>query len=365
MKKVNHELINIKMCENDWKILCNRYHYEDTDFPLLMEIYNKCFMDTAVSAYYVQGYNETEDTAVLMTLGQQVDDVQAQFMEENKLSEAYAMECIAAELLNKAYEQMDTILHEKTGMWCGKYSFPGSDIPININADIIETMGTDEVVCNAAYVLSPKKSVVYITRMQAEKSEIKRAHALCVDCRKKDCPNRQEIGLIHLYYGDGKGKTTAAAGLALRAAGRGKKVIFAQFMKGNESGEVTAMQTIPEIEVRRNAKNYGFFNKMSLNDKEEITIEHNEMLRQIIKTIDKEQCDMLILDEFTYPYNFGLIDKALAEQIVKEKPEWLEIVMTGRNPADFFMEAADYITEMKCIRHPYEKGIPAREGIEY
>lgn len=174
-----------------------------------------------------------------------------------------------------------------------------------------------------------------------------------------------EKGLVHVYCGDGKGKTTAAAGLAVRAAGSGRNVIFAQFMKGNDSGELTAMKQLPGIEIIRNSKNYGFYHQMSSRDKEAITEEHNRMLAVITERINGGKCDMLILDEFTYPYNYGLIDRVRVKRLVKNRPAAVEVVITGREPAEIFLEQADYITEMKCIRHPYNKGIQARRGIEY
>lgn len=172
-------------------------------------------------------------------------------------------------------------------------------------------------------------------------------------------------GLIHVYCGDGKGKTTAAAGLALRAAGCGKKVLFVQFMKGNESGEIAAMKQIEDIRVIRNTKRYPFYNQMSEEDKVQITKEHNDILNQVLESIKSKECDILILDEITYPYHFNLIDKEVIEEIIKSKDHLFELVLTGRDPNKLFIEHADYITEMKCIRHPYEKGIAARKGIEY
>ncbi|TCL55468.1 cob(I)alamin adenosyltransferase [Kineothrix alysoides] len=172
-------------------------------------------------------------------------------------------------------------------------------------------------------------------------------------------------GLIHVYCGDGKGKTTAAAGLALRAAGCGERVIFAQFMKGNESGELSAMERIQEIELLRNSRNYGFYKNMSDADKKEITREHNEILKEVMRKIESGGYGMVILDEITYPYELDLIDKSEVERLIKEKPPSLELVLTGREPDELFLEYADYITRMKCIRHPYEKGIPARRGVEF
>lgn len=174
-----------------------------------------------------------------------------------------------------------------------------------------------------------------------------------------------KTGLIHVYCGNGKGKTTAAAGLALRAAGCGKKVLFVQFMKGNESGEIAAMKHIEDIRVLRNTEEYPFYNQMSEEDKVQITKEHNDMLNQVMESIKHKECDILILDEITYPYHLNLIDKEMIEAIIKSKDPFLELVLTGRDPDKLFLEYADYITEMKCIRHPYEKGITARKGIEY
>lgn len=172
-------------------------------------------------------------------------------------------------------------------------------------------------------------------------------------------------GLIHVYCGDGKGKTTAAAGLALRACGCGRRVLFVQFMKGNDSGEISAMEQTREIEILRNSKNYGFYKAMTDEDKINITQEHNEILEKTVQKIKSGEYGMLILDEITYPYNLNLIDRRMVEKLIKEKPFSLELIMTGREPNSLLLQAADYITEMKCIRHPYEKGIQARRGVEY
>lgn len=172
--------------------------------------------------------------------------------------------------------------------------------------------------------------------------------------------------MIHLYTGDGKGKTTVAIGLAIRAAGSGLKVVFAQFMKGNDSGELQILRQLPQIRVCKSDNNYGFFFQMSKEQKEKITEEHNRILDEILQMIEHNECDMVILDEVTYLINFNLVDCAKLEKILKGMSEQnLEIVMTGRDPDGMLMGIADYITEMKAIRHPYEKGIMARKGIEY
>lgn len=169
------------------------------------------------------------------------------------------------------------------------------------------------------------------------------------------------MGCLHIYCGDGKGKTTASLGFALRAAGAGMTVCFTQFMKGRETSELISLEKIPEIEVFRCDRDYGFYNKMSDKDKSDITDCHNELLR----TAFKGGYNLIILDEFNSAFAYGLMDKALAAGLVLNGVNSSEIVLTGRNPADIFVEAADYISEINCIKHPYSKGIPARRGIEY
>lgn len=174
-----------------------------------------------------------------------------------------------------------------------------------------------------------------------------------------------ERGLTHVYYGDGKGKTTAAIGLAVRAAGAGKQVIFAQFLKGGATSELKILERLPNIRIFRNQEDLGFFKNMTPQEKERAASMHTETLKKIFLTIKNEPIDMLILDEITYPYEYGVIDRDMLEHLILKKPEPLELVITGRNPSPLFLEAADYITEMKKIKHPFDKKIIARKGIEY
>lgn len=171
--------------------------------------------------------------------------------------------------------------------------------------------------------------------------------------------------MIQLYTGEGKGKTTAAAGQALRAAGSGGRVIFAQFMKGNDTGELHSFEKIENIRVLRSSKNFGFYSKMSDKDKEELTKIHNEILDELLKAAEEKSCEMIVLDEVTYPVNRGLLDMERLKKLFCFSDFSHELVMTGRTPAGFLKGRADYITEMKCIRHPFEKGIKARKGIEF
>ncbi len=172
-----------------------------------------------------------------------------------------------------------------------------------------------------------------------------------------------EEGLIHIYHGDGKGKTTAAIGLAVRAAGSGKNVIFSQFMKGNRTSELLILEQIKQIRVLRSAEDFGFYFQMGEAEKEAITKEHNRILEEIEQAIEQQTCDVVIFDELTYAYTYQLLDRQKMEKIIENSP-LVEKIITGRNPDPFFVERADYITEMKKQRHPFDKGIPARQGIE-
>ncbi len=172
-------------------------------------------------------------------------------------------------------------------------------------------------------------------------------------------------GLIHLYTGEGKGKTTAAIGLAVRAAGAGMKVVFAQFMKGRDTSELKSLSSVEGITIVRNNEDLGWFKRDDEAQAARYTEVHNKLLDEIETFIMNDGCDLLILDEVTYPYNYGIIDKERLEDLIFNKKEELEIVLTGRDAPEFMKDCADYITEMKKIRHPYDNGIDARVGIEY
>ena len=170
--------------------------------------------------------------------------------------------------------------------------------------------------------------------------------------------------MIHLYTGNGKGKTSAAIGLAVRAAGRGQRICFSQFMKGSDSGELYAMRCLPQIEILRSEKDYGFYSSMSEQDKKELTEVHNRILRALLLAAEEGRCHVIVLDESSYPVNWGLLDISLLKNLLSFADR-IEIVLTGRDPADFLTECADYLTEMQNRRHPYEKGTRARKGIEF
>lgn len=170
-----------------------------------------------------------------------------------------------------------------------------------------------------------------------------------------------KMGMLHIYCGDGKGKTTAAIGLAVRAAGAGMSVFIAQLMKGRDSSEVGVLRTLPAVTLVRCEKDLGFVKNMSEADKEQMKVYHDDMLKKASVC----GCDMIILDEFFSAYNYGLLDREYARRAVFSLLENAEVILTGRSPDKIFTGRADYISEIKAVRHPYEKGITARKGIEF
>lgn len=174
-----------------------------------------------------------------------------------------------------------------------------------------------------------------------------------------------EKGLIEIYCGDGKGKTTAATGLAVRAAGCGMRVLFVRFLKNEYSGELVILDRIPEIDVIHMERDFGFVFRMTEEEKQEAREVYSNLWKDAVKMATEEEYDMLVADEFMAAYSYEFIDHAHALEFLKNKPDKLEVVLTGRNPASEISELADYISEVKKIKHPFEKGIPARRGIEY
>lgn len=203
-------------------------------------------------------------------------------------------------------------------------------------------------------------------------------------------------GLIHIYEGDGKGKTTAAVGLSVRFAGNGGKVIFTQFLKGNNSSELQVLEKIENIQVVRCEKSFGFTFQMTPEEKLEAAEYYTAHLRNVLtqvrnltreyknkrqekfskkeseKSEQKKEVEnagspafLLILDEIMSAYNQKMVDRQELLHFLNEKPDNLEVVLTGRNPALELIELADYVTTMEKRKHPYEQGISARAGIEW
>lgn len=170
-------------------------------------------------------------------------------------------------------------------------------------------------------------------------------------------------GLIHLYCGDGKGKTTAALGLALRAAGAGKRVVFTQFFKDGSSSEIEPLAALPGVRVFHADTVRGFYRNMTPTQREQAGKDYTALFRQVTQAA--READLLILDEIVSACNRGVVPEKLVTDFLREKPARLEVVLTGRYPSSALLELADYVTEMRKLRHPFDRGIGARKGIEF
>ncbi|MDR0527719.1 MAG: cob(I)yrinic acid a,c-diamide adenosyltransferase [Spirochaetaceae bacterium] len=168
--------------------------------------------------------------------------------------------------------------------------------------------------------------------------------------------------MIHLYIGNGKGKTSAAFGLAMRAAGHKMNVLVAQFLKSGGTGEINSLEKLG-IPVIRSQKQMKFVFNMNDKEKEQCRDEQIIILSKIKEIINKTGQTVLILDEVIDALNTGMInEKELREFTELENSE---LVLTGRNPPQWLVECAAYITEMRKIKHPFDSGIAARPGIEF
>ena len=172
-------------------------------------------------------------------------------------------------------------------------------------------------------------------------------------------------GLVHIYCGDGKGKTTAAMGLAVRCAGWQKRVLVAQLMKQDNSGERRILEQLPQVTLWQTYPSAKFSFRMT-------DAEKRETADALTRTFDaatgfavREHARLLVLDEVCAAISCGFLDEKTVVKFLETKPETLEVVLTGRGPSEALQAHADYITEMKMQRHPFEKGIAAREGIEF
>jgi len=168
-------------------------------------------------------------------------------------------------------------------------------------------------------------------------------------------------GYIHVYTGDGKGKTTAALGLALRSAGHGMGVFIGQFMKGIQYGEIHALSHISGIEVEQ------FGDEVCIR-REDVTEEYREHARRglqvIAQVMARKKHQVVIMDEICVTLWFGILTLPEVMAVIREKPDDVELILTGRRAPKELIDCADLVTEMTEIKHYYTKGVLARDGIE-
>jgi len=165
-------------------------------------------------------------------------------------------------------------------------------------------------------------------------------------------------GLIHVYTGNGKGKTSAALGLCLRAVGRGLKCCFIQFLKGVPTGELKGAESLPNFEICQMGRP-GYDFKVVEEDYKRAK-EALELAKEKAKEVD-----VLVLDEVNVAVHLGLIPLEELLEFIREKPPSLELILTGRHAKPQLIEAADYATDFRLIKHPFYKGLKARKGIDY
>jgi cob(I)alamin adenosyltransferase len=172
-----------------------------------------------------------------------------------------------------------------------------------------------------------------------------------------------EKGLVQVYTGNGKGKTTAAFGLALRAIGRGLKVYIIQFIKGGfDYGELYIVDKLPNFTLKAFGRGKFVTEKPPGKADVELAEEALALAEEVVKS---GEYDIVILDEINVALNLKLIQIEKVLELIKNKPKHVELVLTGRYAPNEIIEAADLVTEMKEVKHPFNKGFQARKGIEY
>ncbi|ADD02054.1 ATP:corrinoid adenosyltransferase BtuR/CobO/CobP [Thermoanaerobacter italicus Ab9] len=174
-----------------------------------------------------------------------------------------------------------------------------------------------------------------------------------------------ERGLIQVYTGDGKGKTTASIGLGIRAVGRGFKVYMVQFLKGADTGELHTLKNIENFKVFRFQSTNKFFWTLTEEEKKILAEDMKKAYDFVVEVLKNKKCDVLILDEIMAAIYSKMYTVEDVLKLIDMKPKEMELVLTGRSAPQEIIERADLVTEMKAIKHPFEKGIPARYGIEY
>lgn len=172
--------------------------------------------------------------------------------------------------------------------------------------------------------------------------------------------------MIHLYTGDGKGKTTAAVGLAVRARGHGRRVLFVQFLKGGPTGELAGLAALG-IEILRAPAEHGFWWTLDAAEQRQVVAEHDALLQRVLDACRGDgPPELLVLDEFTYVFTQGLADRTRCRQVLETvRAQGVELVLTGRDAGDELTALADYVSEVHAVRHPFTQGVAARAGVEF
>ncbi len=171
-------------------------------------------------------------------------------------------------------------------------------------------------------------------------------------------------GLIHIYTGNGKGKTTAAVGMSVRARSRGLRALFVQFFKEPDSGsEISLLPTLGiDTLVFDEVKSPLFHPEI---DKQSLRGESRKALSRLLRLFKENKFDFIVLDEFICLVAEGMLTEEEATEFIRNKPDSAELVLTGKGATDELIAVADYVTFMQNVKHPYEKDLKARKGIEF
>lgn len=206
----------------------------------------------------------------------------------------------------------------------------------------------------------------YINSLFETEDELECVPEECKNCSAVGCGGMKDaddgLGCVHIYCGDGKGKTTASTGLAVRCAGAGKKVLMYQFIKNNNSSEVESLTKIPGITRVPGIPMKKFTFMMDDEEKAQLKIQNDAKLDELIELA--KSFDMVVLDESVYAIGLNLLSEEKMLNWLASKPKNLEVVLTGRNPSDKLIEAADYVSEVCKMKHPFDQGLSSRMGIE-
>lgn len=172
-------------------------------------------------------------------------------------------------------------------------------------------------------------------------------------------------GYLQIYTGNGKGKTTAALGLTIRAAGSGMHVVFSQFVKSMNTGELNIINNIDNIKVLRYASNKKFAWDMNEEEKSELKNEMQLQLKDTMRISKEEQCDVVVFDELLGALHGEYISKQDILDLIENRPESCEYIITGRAAPDWLVKKADLVSSIEPVKHYMDAGVNARKGIEY
>lgn len=171
-------------------------------------------------------------------------------------------------------------------------------------------------------------------------------------------------GLVHIYTGDGKGKTTASLGLIMRAIGSFKKVLFVQFLKGQDTGEIYTLEKLG-VDTIRTQDVLKFVPFMNENEKKVCQLNHQMCYNKMKCELNSNNYDIIVLDEIIPCIDLNIFLLKDIIYLINNKPFNVELVLTGRNAPQELIEIADYVSNINCVKHPYNDGVKARKGIEY